>query len=74
MMVEQSTTEPVSGTYTPPDPITTLVESCWQQAANMEHCQSERDMRVAFQAVIETRLRATPGVERAIVEDLEGWS
>ena len=31
----------------------------------------QRDMRVAFQAVIETRLRAIPGVERAIVEDLE---
>ena len=60
--------------YQPPDPITTLVESCWQQAASMEHCQSERDMRIAFQAVIETRLRAIPGVERAIVEDLEGRS
>ena len=60
--------------YQPPDPITTLIEACWQEAANMQHCQSERDMRIAFQAVIETRLRAIPGVERAIVEDLEGRS
>ena len=70
--MERSTTEPMSGgTYTPPDPITTLIESCWQQAANMQHCQSERDMRVAFQAVIETRLRAIPGVASLILDDLE---
>ena len=57
--------------YQPPDPITTLIEACWQEAANMQHCQSERDMRVAFQAVIETRLRAIPGVASLILDDLE---
>lgn len=69
MMVEKSTTEPTG--YTPPDPITTLVDECWIQASGMDHCQTERDYRIAFQAVLETRLRNIPGVASLILDDLE---
>lgn len=71
MMVMKSTTEPMNGTYTPPDPIASLLDACWQQAANFEHCKSEHDRRVAFRAVVEERLRGIPGVGSLILDDLE---
>ena len=69
MMVERSTTEPMG--YTQPDPVATLLDTCWQQAANFEHCKTERDHRVAFRAVVEERLRNIPGVASLILDDLE---
>lgn len=69
--MERSTTEPMNGTYQPPDPITTLLDSCWVQASNMAHCETEHDRRVAFQAVLEVRLRNIPGVASLILDDLE---